>query len=184
MGPAWPGGHVPVWERASFVFCMGGGNILLCRFVFSEILGGAPQPVSIKGARERRVEARLPQRGDAAVPRLPFPHPAEGRRQGMDATPAVPKGGGTGMTCRIAFIRHRRAAAPGASQGVMIGGLEPSSPEAVPAFRTAWNGAANGCHEQGCRFILRNRCGSGLPVWRGQGDGRRLEWHVQGFQRN
>ncbi|WP_337430803.1 hypothetical protein [Bilophila sp.] len=28
------------------------------------------------------------------------------------------------MTCRIAFIRHRRATALGASQGLMMGGLE------------------------------------------------------------
>ena len=56
---------------------------------------------------------------------LGFPSASgEGRRQSMDTTPAVPKGGGTGMTCRIAFIRHRRATASGASQGLMMGGLE------------------------------------------------------------
>ena len=161
---------------------MGGGNILLCRFVFSEILGGAPQPVSIKGGEGTASGGPPASVRGCCVPRLPLPHPAEGRRQGMDATPAVPKGGGTGMACPIVFIPTSAGSSAGDLSGVADG--RPSAPEDVPAFRTAWNGAANGCHEQGCRFILRNRCGSGLPVWRGQGDGRRLEWHVQGFQRN
>ena len=85
-------------------------------FLPLEFQGKKHQPFSMTQpfvTEEARTEARLPQRGDAAVPRLPFPHPGEGRRQGMDVMPAVPKGGGTGMTCRIAFIRHRRATASG-----------------------------------------------------------------------
>lgn len=86
----------------------------ICRFLWH----------SLSLPRRRRAEARLPQRGDAVFLGFTF------RIRG--------KGGGKVwmrcLLCRKAakrawravslLYRHRRAAAPGASQGVMMGGLE------------------------------------------------------------
>ena len=93
----------------------------ILQFLPLEFQGKKHQPFSMIQpfvTEEARTEARLPQRGDAAVPRLPFPHPGEGRRQGMDAMPAVPKGGGTGMACRIAFIPTSAGSSAGGLSGV------------------------------------------------------------------